>query len=328
MITDIFRLDDNVPRIYVNESRDFQMLCRLFTYALNSPKYEAETLHYLNSGMLTNDRLLTNLCEKTGFMDGTSIKGEYLRFITENFGRLVRDKGAKTGICNAVYLYLLMYNISTACYVQIDRKTYTIHIGIKSAVKDIQVLYTILKYIVPTGWLLDIFFYQEMQIWQAFSYKDTLVNMVRKASATNALYIIRTDLKSDGMETIGEIGETIKSEHATSFDGPPADPGQTDNSVGFGRPSKNLGTKTDPKGKSVKVRGKSHITEYTGSLAINSMSTMALESFLMNGGDLTEYGTELWDASSEGSASGWFRFGDNKYHRDSETGRRPRDEEE
>lgn len=317
MITDIFRLDDNVPRIYVNESRDFQMLCRLFTYGLNSPKYEAETLHYLNSGMLTNDRLLTNLCEKTGFMDGTSIKGEYLRFITENFGRLVRDKGAKTGICNAVYLYLLMYNISTACYVQIDRKTYTIHIGIKSAVKDIQVLYTILKYIVPTGWILDIFFYQEMQIWQAFAYKDTLVNMVRKASATNALYIIRTDLMSEGMNTIGKIGN-IESAHATSFD----------EETGFGRPSLNLGTKTDVKERSVKVRGTTHITEYTGSLAINSMSTMALESFIMNNpGDLAQYGTELWDASSEGSASGWFRFGDNKYNRD-EMGRRPKKDEE
>lgn len=312
MITDIFRLDDNVPRIYVNESRDFQMLCRLFTYALNSPKYEAETLHYLNSGMLTNDRLLTNLCEKTGFMDGESIKGEYLRFITENFGRLVRDKGAETGICNAVYLYLLMYNLATACYVQIDRRTYTIHIGIKSAVKDIQVLYTILKYIVPTGWLIDIFFYAEMQIWQGYSYKDTFVNMVRKASATNALYIINT---TDGYSTrvddgnispiVGKIGNE-PSEAAVGYD----------EETGFGRPS----IEGDEK-------GTTHITKYTGSVAINAMSTSAIESFLDNPEGLIKhglpmYGTELWDAR------GYLRFGDNKYHRDSTTGRRIRNNDE
>ena len=303
MITDIFRLDDNVPRIYVNESRDFQMLCRLFTYALNSPKYEAETLHYLNSGMLTNDRLLTNLCEKTGFMDGESIKGEYLRYITENFGRLVRDKGAATGICNAVYLYLLMYNLSTACYVQIDRKTYTIHIGIKSAVKDIQVLYTILKYIVPTGWLIDIFFYAEMKIWQGYAYKDTFVNMVRKASATNALYIINTmdgysQRVGDGdvSPIVGRVGG-LSSENAVSYES-------------FGSPSS-----------TEEEKGTTHITKYTGSIAINAMSSSTIESFMDNPEQLIKhglpmYGTELWDAR------GYLRFGDNKYKRNTTTGRR------
>lgn len=309
MITDIFRLDDNVPRIYVNESRDFQMLCRLFTYGINPPKYEAETLHYLNSGMLTNDRLLGNLCEKPGFMDGETVKGEYLRFITENFGRLVRDKGAETGICNSVYLYLLMYNLSTACFVQIDRKTYTIHIGIRNAVKDIQVLYTILKYIVPTGWLLDIFFYQEMQVWQGFAYKDTLVNMIRKASATNALYIIDTtsgystrvddDNKTD---IVGRV-EGQDSEHSVSYE-KFSDKQDIEDLAGV-----------------TNYTNTTHITKYTGSLAINAMSTMAIESFINNPSELSKYGTELWDAK------GYYRYGDNKYNRD-EHGRRPKKDEE
>lgn len=310
MITDIFRLDDNVPRIYVEESRDFQMLCRLFTYGFNAPKYEAETLHYLNSGMLTNDRLLGNLCEKPGFMDGETVKGEYLRYITENFGRLVRDKGAETGICNSVYLYLLMYNISTACFVQIDRSTYTIHIGIKSAVKDIQVLYTILKYIVPTGWLLDIFFYAEMQIWQGFSYKDTFVNMVRKASATNALYIINTTEMSEGMPIIGHIGSE-PSTAAVGYDS-------------FGSPSANIRTDYDAKGRPVVVKGKTHITKYTGSLAINAMSTETIESFIDHPEMLAQYGTELWDAHEPG---GYFRYNKEKYHR-GEDGRKPKEEDD
>ena len=295
MITDIFRLDDNVPRIYVEESRDFQMLCRLFTYALNAPKYEAETLHYLNSGMLTNDRLLGNLCEKTNFVDGETIKGEYLRYITENFGRLVRDKGSEKGICNAVYLYLLMYNIATKSYINIDRRTYSIRIGIKSPVKDISVLFTILKYIVPTGWIIEVFFFQEMNIWQGYSYKDTFVNMVRKASATNALYIIDTTTMSDGMEIIGKIGSEESTE-AVSYDT-------------FGSPSA-----------SGEIKGTTHITKYTGSKAINAMSTATIESFIDNPSELIKYGTELWDAR-------YFRFGQNKYRRDVETGRRQKDEE-
>lgn len=304
MITDIFRLDDNVPRIYVNESRDFQMLCRLFTYGINPPKYEAEMLHYLNSGMLTNDRLLGNLCEKPGFMDGETVKGEYLRYITENFGRLVRDKGAETGVCNAVYLYLLMYNISTACYVQCDNKEHIVHIGIKSAVKDIQVLYTILKYIIPTGWLLDIFFYAELQVWQGFSYKDTFVNMVRKASATNALYIITTAPLENGenknMDPIGLIGNEPSPTYEV-----------------FGRPD----SPGDPESME-DITKYTHVTRYTGSLAINAMSTSTIESFMNNPQDLVKYGSELWDAK-------YFRFNPDKYERSEEThGKRKPPEEE
>ena len=42
MTTDIFRFDEHVPEIYVSESRDMQMLLRLFTFGLNTSKYEAE----------------------------------------------------------------------------------------------------------------------------------------------------------------------------------------------------------------------------------------------------------------------------------------------
>ena len=299
MITDIFRLDDNVPRIYVEESRDFQMLCRLFTYGINAPKYEAETLHYLNSGMLTNDRLLGNLCEKTNFVDGESIKGEYLRYITENFGRLVRDKGAETGIVNSVYLYLLMYNLSTACMVNIDHTNYYVRIGIQSAVKDLQVLYTILKYIVPTGWIIDIFFFAKMEVWQGYSYKDTFVNMVRKASAMNALYIIDTrigtttqlDDESHAMDVIGKVGNT------------PSD----------GSKYEKFSTKysTTSTSSITAKKNTTHITKYTGSLAINAMSTTAIESFMDHPEELMKYGTELWDAK------GYFRF--SKYGRSVES---------
>lgn len=290
MITDIFRLDDNVPRMYVKGSRDFQMLTRLFTYGLNPSKYEAETLHYLNSGMLTNDRLLGNLCEKPGFMDGESVKGEYLRFITENFGKLVRDKGAEIGILNAVYLYLLMYNLGTAVLINCDKTDYVVHIGIKSSVKDIDVLYTILKYIVPTGWILDIYFYSELKVWQGFRYKDTFVNIIRKASAKNALYIINTICDLNGNANIPasdrdyDIANTIIREPYVKY-----------TSFGDGGDHKQEGDPTTY----------THITKYTGSLAVNALSTLEIESLAENPLRLEKYGTEFWDASFIRTSSRW-----------------------
>lgn len=283
MITDIFRLDDNVPRIYVNESRDFQMLCRLFTYGINPSKYEVETLHYLNSGMLTNDRLLNNLCEKTGFMDGPAIKGDKLRYITDNFARLVRDKGAEIGIINSVYLYLVAYNLSTSVLLNIDRENFILRIGIKSTVRDIDVLYTILKYIVPIGWIVEIFFYAELKVFQSFYYRDTIVNMIKRANARNALYIIETD-RYTGPD--GEGGEALVPKIIGDEDSNPSPIGYSD----FGTPG------THMKSINSSIKGRTHITKYTGSLAINSMSSEVIASLAEDPSRLAQYGVELWDA--------------------------------
>lgn len=290
MITDIFRLDDNVPRMYVKGSRDFQMLTRLFTYGLNPSKYEVETLHYLNSGMLTNDRLLGNLCEKPGFMDGESIKGEYLRYITENFGRLVRDKGAETGILNAVYLYLLMYNLGTAVLVNCDKQDYVVHIGIKSSVKDLDVLFTILKYIVPTGWIIDIYFYSELKVWQGFRYKDTFVNIIRKASAKNALYIINTIDEINGNANLSPSDPDYDISNNII-----RDPYVRYTRFGDGSDSPQLGDKTTY----------THVTKYTGSIAVNAMSTLEIESLAENPLRLEKYGTEFWDATLQRTYNTW-----------------------
>ena len=190
-----------------------------------------------------------------------------------------------------------MYNLATACFVQIDRENFHIRIGIQSSVKDIQVLFTILKYIVPTGWIIDIFFYAEMKIWQGYAYKDTFVNMVRKASAKNALYIIDTRIgtstqTSDGQPTtdiIGMVGGTASS-------------GSNYSTFGTKKSITNQAAVTN-------YTNTTHITKYTGSIAINAMESTAIESFIDEPENLMKFGTELWDAK------GYFRFNPDRYGR-------------
>ena len=38
----LLRFDEKVPGVYVKESRDFQVLTRLFTLGLNQSKYNAD----------------------------------------------------------------------------------------------------------------------------------------------------------------------------------------------------------------------------------------------------------------------------------------------
>ena len=43
-VTPLFRLQNNVPSVYVNSSRDFQLLCRLYDAAFNNVMFDADSI--------------------------------------------------------------------------------------------------------------------------------------------------------------------------------------------------------------------------------------------------------------------------------------------
>ena len=54
----IFRLQSNVPEIYINESRDFQLLCRLYDCVLGGVKLDIDTLENIIDTRSCNSILL------------------------------------------------------------------------------------------------------------------------------------------------------------------------------------------------------------------------------------------------------------------------------
>lgn len=64
----IFRLQNNVPDIYVNESRDFQVFCRLVDLYFATTKNGADGVLKTLSATTCSDNLLQLLQSKVGYI--------------------------------------------------------------------------------------------------------------------------------------------------------------------------------------------------------------------------------------------------------------------
>ena len=187
--------DEKVPEYYLNGSRDFQVLVRLLTLIVNSAKVEADSLLYLNDPILISNNLLQLFKTKVGFFTNRTFKDDEIRVVCDCFCKLVLDKGSRDGIVKAIELYMKAIGISSTFDILIYNKDadgnnlYTIDIGINYLQKDYTLLQEILRYIIPTGYIFNIFFYDYLQIKQRFlQYSDYVVTQESNTNVINGDY--------------------------------------------------------------------------------------------------------------------------------------------
>lgn len=178
----IIYFEEKVPEYYIKDSRDFQALTRLLTIVLNSAKVEADAIAYLNDPLLISNNLLSLLQTKVGFWTNYTFTDDEIRIVCDCFCQIVREKGSRNGIVKAIEAYIHTLGISAKFDILIINKDvngnpiYQIDIGINSTQKDYSLLIEILKYVIPTGYILNIYFYDYLSIKQRFlQYSDFLV---------------------------------------------------------------------------------------------------------------------------------------------------------
>lgn len=144
-------------------------MTRLLTFALNASKVKADQLLYLNDPLLINNELLSLLQTKVGFWSNYSFTDDEIRIVCDAFNLIVRNKGSRNGIVQATRLYVKSIGLSSGFDIFIQNKNlngeyiYKIEIGINSYWHDYTLLKEILRYILPTGYILNIFFYDVIQ---------------------------------------------------------------------------------------------------------------------------------------------------------------------
>ena len=97
------QLEHNVPDVYVEKSRDFQLICRVLNIVLNAAIERC-------SGMLDNldvdtidENLLYLMARKQGFVSNHYFPPKVLKNIIEVFPDIIRKKGTEEAIREAVY---------------------------------------------------------------------------------------------------------------------------------------------------------------------------------------------------------------------------------
>jgi hypothetical protein len=150
-----------VSDYYYNESRDFQLIGRIFEGVFNSTKTALDTI--VNTPLSSNyDISLIDLLTKTvGFESKRKYDVPNLLALVNSFKSILKIKGTKKAIEDCVRILLKAQNITDGFEVLIDTSEIetsekTIHkrealIYIPKEVKDIALLEDMLDYVLPAG---------------------------------------------------------------------------------------------------------------------------------------------------------------------------------
>ena len=94
----MIRLQDLVPNVYYEKSRDFQFIGRLFDIVLNSVKTNSDTLYNLPSGKNKDERLLNLLAFTLGFQPKHHYNSKQLEAICSVLSLVIKNKGSLNAI--------------------------------------------------------------------------------------------------------------------------------------------------------------------------------------------------------------------------------------
>lgn len=202
----IFRLEQNVPDIYVKESRDFQMMCNLFDIMNSGTKFDIDTMTNVLDPTLCNESVLPFLQTKLGFFTKRNFTTKEIRHILSSFKRIVKDKGSRIGIREAIEVYLKLmcslgsYRITVTNSEELNKTTssvnynkfnnvYLIEIQLETTIKNLSVLREMLKYVLPTGYDVRFGFYSAEEFNSNIHLSSDVFNIVIiSENANNKIY--------------------------------------------------------------------------------------------------------------------------------------------
>ena len=160
----MFRLQENVPEIYVKASRDFQLFCRIYDVINNSIRFNAKSIDNLLNPMLASDRILPLLATRVGFFPKHEYNTNALREVISAFPFIVKYKGSKLGIEMALNVILKIENNYDKSFVFIDSEHSLVGKKKKNKIKGEDLLRDVLSYIIPIGYDLEVSTYVEKDL--------------------------------------------------------------------------------------------------------------------------------------------------------------------
>ena len=156
----LFKLEENVPDIYVEMSRDFQLLCRVYDIFVNSNIITQSKIRQQLNIEQIDDKLLKLLAGRLGFNSDNYIPTEVMRSILLQFPFMIKNKGTKVGIEQAIKSVIKQTSKVNSVYVSdITIATGEIKVTVESddaSAVDMSYLSNVLKYVVPVGYTVNV----------------------------------------------------------------------------------------------------------------------------------------------------------------------------
>lgn len=153
----MFRLAENVPEVYVQKSRDFQLFTRLYDSVFNGVKYSTDTLPQTLNTKECDQSLLELLKTKLGLFSDVSLTDTELRCVLQAFPILIRHKGSWQGVDDILNLFQRM-NLNHGDRGHVNKDTandnYEIVLQFNKPLTNDKLLMELLRYVLPTGYTI------------------------------------------------------------------------------------------------------------------------------------------------------------------------------
>lgn len=148
----MFRVEQNVPEVYVEQSRDFQLYSRLYDLVFQSARFSIDSMEQVSDTMRCNDKLLPLIATKVGFFTDLNLTNYADRQVLSAFPYIIKYKGSLMGIQLVANLFERIMNVKSSVE-QKDRNRVVIKFEDYSP--NVKLLYALLDYIRPTGLVID-----------------------------------------------------------------------------------------------------------------------------------------------------------------------------
>lgn len=178
----LFRVQENTPDVYYEESRDFQLLGRLYDCVINGLKYDIDSVEYLIDTKNCKSKILQLLETKLGFFTNQTYNDNDLRYILRAFATMVKNKGSVLAIQQAINVFLKLNHITSAIkiwYISNSTVVYgtqvpdhTIVVGLTSQIDNWSLLLDVLRYLLPTGFGFYFYFYSDLSTQDTLALDD------------------------------------------------------------------------------------------------------------------------------------------------------------
>lgn len=205
----MFRVEDNVPEVYVQESRDFQLMSRLYDLVFQSTRFSIDSMVHASDTIQCNSSLLNNLSTKIGFFSNLNVTDKELRTILSAFPHIIKHKGTMYGFNLIMNVFNKLSNSDLQCTYSytsgLDANNLKIdpHISITYDIAsniNFELLLHLIEYVRPAG--CRIVFGEP-----SFSAND-LIHSIEVTSNVTKYYNIPETSESTGVVvTVGEVEE-------------------------------------------------------------------------------------------------------------------------
>jgi hypothetical protein len=171
----MIRVQNSVPNVYYDSSRDFQLIGHLFDLVLNATKTDADLLFNLPFSINSDDQLLDLMAYTLGLrLSKEKYTSAQLRSICSVAFKMMRAKGSLESINLLCTALIRADSVAGSFKAEYNPNTVELTVYTTNMTTCKEILREILPYIVPAGIVFNI---KEMSVFNTQASTNTEVNM-------------------------------------------------------------------------------------------------------------------------------------------------------